>query len=59
MSSVPNRPASTAGSVTSTASNKNLPNANKNQQVKQTKPSASSEKLSMDTISTGDASEIS
>lgn len=59
MSSIPNRPASIAASVTSTASNKNPPNANKNQQVKQNKASASSEKLSMDTISTGDASEIS
>jgi len=59
MSSIPNRPMSTASSVTSTTSNQNSSNPNKKQQVKQNKPETSGGKASSDAGSTNDITEIS
>jgi hypothetical protein len=59
MSAVPNRPISVASSVSSTASNQNSSNPNKNQQVKQNKSAASGEKTNSDAGSINATSEIS
>jgi hypothetical protein len=59
MSSVPNRPMSTASSAASITSNQSASNPNKKQQVKQNKPAATGGKASSDAGSISDITEIS